>query len=137
MTLGVDDGRSSVTVYKRRGQKNDILMYKRYEYKMERTSTHRLMWCCTKKETLKCRARVVTFGKVLFIKYMDHNHAPMLKKGLRYMELKMTLGKSSERKHPRRKNIKDDIKEEEDDDDQATENDNEDTEFQVVVLEEG
>nr|CAI5826248.1 unnamed protein product [Callosobruchus analis] len=39
-------------------------MYNRYEYKMERTTTYRLMWCCTRKEALKCRARVVTFGSM-------------------------------------------------------------------------
>nr|CAI5826246.1 unnamed protein product [Callosobruchus analis] len=76
---------------------------------MERTTTYRLMWCCTRKEALKCRARVVTFGSILFIKYMDHNHAPMLKKGRKYMRLKMILGESSERKHPRRTKIKEEI----------------------------
>ncbi|CAH1999177.1 unnamed protein product [Acanthoscelides obtectus] len=83
---------------------------------MERTSTHRLMWCCTRKESLKCKARIVTFGKVLLIKHMDHNHAPMLKKDREYTKLSMILGKDGEKSYA--KELRRSKKQDDEDDDQ-------------------
>ncbi|CAG9822904.1 unnamed protein product [Phaedon cochleariae] len=58
------------------GLKHRILVFKNFEYKKERNTPKRTMWCCTKKEKLKCKARVVTHGFKLILKNQSHNHPP-------------------------------------------------------------
>lgn len=60
------------------GLKNDILGYEDYHYKLERTSANRKMYCCVRKEKLKCRARVSTSvnERKLYLKSLTHNHGP-------------------------------------------------------------
>lgn len=60
------------------GIKNNILCYEDFQYKLERTSANRHMYCCVRKEKFKCRARVnFSFNdRLLFLKSLSHNHPP-------------------------------------------------------------
>ncbi|KAL1488411.1 hypothetical protein ABEB36_014885 [Hypothenemus hampei] len=88
-SLGLMDFRG--VIYFRKGQKRPIMVLGQYEYKVERQTTPTNMcWCCTNKEKLKCKARVITFGNHVVVKRMDHNHEPTFK-GDRAMERKQVI----------------------------------------------
>ncbi|CAH2013234.1 unnamed protein product [Acanthoscelides obtectus] len=74
------------------GQKNHILMLDCCEYTVENTTKHRIMWCCAQKFKTKCRARVVTYGHMIYLKCTEHNHGPTERFGKRYAKITMTLG---------------------------------------------
>ncbi|KAG5874948.1 hypothetical protein JTB14_018863 [Gonioctena quinquepunctata] len=64
-------------------------MYQNFEYKLERRSTYRIMWCCNKKELFKCRARLVSHGDRILIKNQSHNHPPTFKGDFSHTEGKI------------------------------------------------
>lgn len=60
------------------GLRNNLVMYNSFLYKLERRNLNRNMYCCTKKEKLKCKARLVTTSDcdTIILKNMLHNHGP-------------------------------------------------------------
>lgn len=60
------------------GLRNNLLMYNNFLYKLERRNLNRNMYCCTKKEKLKCKARLVATSdnQNIILKNMIHNHGP-------------------------------------------------------------
>ncbi|CAH2013236.1 unnamed protein product [Acanthoscelides obtectus] len=67
-------------------------MFNNYEYNVEQTTRHRLMWCCTQKYKTKCRARVATFKNRFYLTIAVHNHGPTVKKRATYVGQIMEYG---------------------------------------------
>lgn len=63
-------------VYFSRGLKHPILILNDFEFKIERQSATRVMWCCKAKDKLRCRARIVSFADVIQLRTIVHNHPP-------------------------------------------------------------
>lgn len=64
----------SEVVYFTKAVKNPLLILRNYEYKVERKTAGRNVWCCKRKEKYRCKARCVTFGNVVQIRNGVHNH---------------------------------------------------------------
>ncbi|XP_018573611.1 protein tramtrack, beta isoform isoform X30 [Anoplophora glabripennis] len=73
-TDGAGEGQG--VVYFSRGLKHPILILNDFEFKIERQSATRVMWCCKAKDKLKCRARIVSFENVIQLRTIVHNHPP-------------------------------------------------------------
>lgn len=64
-------------VYFSSGRIHPKLILNKYEYNLvQKVKTGKTIWICTKKNQLKCKARLQSSGKCIRIKAVDHNHPP-------------------------------------------------------------
>lgn len=45
-----------------------------YEFRVERKTSNKSIWCCIFKDRQKCKARCATYGNTLELKSTSHNH---------------------------------------------------------------
>lgn len=58
------------------GKQNPIMTFENYEYRVHRKFQSKTYWSCRGEQKYKCRARITTAGKTLFVKNNLHNHEP-------------------------------------------------------------
>ena len=75
VTTVTEDSLSGV-IYFDRAQKYPKLIMNYYDYTIERATTERTIWCCGKKKSLKCKARLITYGSTVKVMNETHLHEP-------------------------------------------------------------
>ncbi|XP_044756247.1 modifier of mdg4-like isoform X12 [Coccinella septempunctata] len=75
-TEGTGEGQGAVYFYKNR--KFPKMVFKNFEYLVERNLPNKTIWCCTRK-LKKCKSRIVTRGRHLVVNNRYHSHPPTFK----------------------------------------------------------
>ncbi|XP_076252151.1 uncharacterized protein LOC143191191 isoform X25 [Rhynchophorus ferrugineus] len=74
-TDGAAEGQGFLTIYFGRGRKHPILIINNFVFKLKSRSGNKSLWSCTHENKAKCRARCLSYGKILRIKSsVAHNH---------------------------------------------------------------
>lgn len=89
-------------IFKRRGTRNDIIQFRSYDYRKERRSSFRNVYCCMQKDKWGCKARLTAQENYIFPKNMDHTHPPSFKKYHVYEKQEVVVMFAEPRK-PKRK----------------------------------
>ena len=76
---GPDEIRKNETFQTIPGRGNSTLVVDQagFTYRKDSSNmyTHQTTWCCQKRTTLKCRARVVTIEDTIILQRYRHNHS--------------------------------------------------------------
>lgn len=65
------------TVYFSLGRKNPKIIMNNYEFKMRPTAnSSKTLWICTQESRKKCKVRLLSYGRCIKVKAVQHNHQP-------------------------------------------------------------